>query len=136
MTAPYKQPKIFCTVIVLSLALAGAVYPTLSVAQAATNAPSGPTVTTDRQDYAPFSYVDITGAGFRSGETVSNQIVQIAGPKPGTAYEPWEVVADTNGNFVTTWFVFTEDLIGATFQLTSTGESSARTAQARFSDSA
>src|SRR5215831_4233257 len=66
-------------------------------------------VTTDRQDYPPFSYVDITGAGFQPGETVSNQIVQIAGPSPGTAYAPWEVVADTNGNFFTTWYVFTDE---------------------------
>jgi len=93
-----------------------------------------PTVTTDREDYPPYSVVWITGAGFQSDETVSNQVVQVAGPAAGTAYEPWEVVADTNGGFETSWFVFTDDLANTTLQLTSTGESSGLSAQATFTD--
>src|SRR5262249_34208542 len=53
----------------------------------------------------------------------------------GTAYEPWEVTADADGNFTTTWFVFSDELANTTLQLTSIGESSALTAQATFSDS-
>src|SRR5262249_24416437 len=85
---------------------------------------SSPSVTTDREDYPPFSYVDIRGIGFQPGETVSNQIMQVAGPDKGATYPPWNVVADTNGNFFTTWYVFTTDLAGGTFQLTSVGLSS------------
>jgi len=69
------------------------------------------TVVTDQDDYPPYSIVWITGAGFQSGETVSNQVVQVAGPAPGTAYEPWGVVADASGGFETSWFVFSDELL-------------------------
>src|SRR5215510_6287466 len=46
------------------------------------------TVTTDQGDYAPFTVVTITGSGFQPGETINNQVTQIAGPAPGTAYAP------------------------------------------------
>src|SRR2546425_7376013 len=133
MAALPKQPRNFRALIVLSFAMAGVLCPSLSMAR---KLPGEPTVTTDRQDYPPFSYVDITGTGFMPGETVINQIVQIAGPNPGTTYDPWEVVADTNGNYVTTWLVFSDDLIGATLQLTATGEWSGLSAQTKFSDAA
>src|SRR5947207_7146199 len=55
------------------------------------------TVTTDRQDYAPFSFVEITGTGFQPGETVNNQVVQVIGPLAPLAYAPWDVAADANG---------------------------------------
>src|SRR5439155_8737544 len=109
---------------------------TLSIAQGTTNPPSGPTVTTDREDYAPYSVVYITGTGFRPSEAVSNRVVQIAGPSAGTAYDPWEFATDTNGNFATFWYIFTEDFIGATFELTTVGLSSGLKAQTRFSDAA
>src|SRR6266511_1173947 len=53
------------------------------------------TLITDLEDYAPFSYVQITGAGFQPGEIVSNQVVQVQGPAAGLAYSPWSVSADT-----------------------------------------
>ncbi|HTL57694.1 MAG TPA: hypothetical protein VL361_18555, partial [Candidatus Limnocylindrales bacterium] len=100
----------------------------------AQDAGTGATVTTDKQDYPPFSYVDITGAGFQPGETVSNIVIQIEGPAAGTAYEPWEVTADADGNFTTTWLVFSDELLNTTLQLTSVGEASGLTAQATFTD--
>src|SRR5205809_2855944 len=93
-----------------------------------------PTVTTDQEDYPPFSVVWITGTGFQPGETVSNQVVQVTGPDSGAAYEPWEVVADTNGNFETSWYVFSDELFNTTLQLTSVGESSGLSAQTNFAD--
>src|SRR6266536_560564 len=80
-------------------------------------ADSVPTVTTDQEDYPPFSVVWITGTGFQPGETVSNQVVQVEGPAPGTAYEPWGVVADTAGNFATSWYVFSDELLNTTLRL-------------------
>src|SRR5436190_10848650 len=74
------------------------------------------TVITDQEDYPPFSVVWITGTGFQPGETVSNQVVQLAGPAPGAAYEPWEAVADTDGNFETSWYVFSDDLLDTTLE--------------------
>jgi hypothetical protein len=98
------------------------------------NAAQAATVTTDQEDYAPFSIVYITGAGFQPGETVSNRVVQIAGPAPGTAYAPWEVGADADGNFTTEWLVFTDELTGTTLQLTATGLTSGSVATATFTD--
>src|ERR1043166_315133 len=92
------------------------------------------TITTDRQDYAPFTFVDITGAGFQPGETVNNQVVQVIGPIAPFAYAPWDVTADANGGFSTTWYVFTDDLLGTTLELTATGKSSQLVATATFTD--
>src|SRR5882672_6427292 len=74
---------------------------------ASTNEAGQPTLTTDREDYPPFSYVFMTGTGFEPGETVN----LIASKSP---FEQWEVVADENGNFETSWFMLTPQLIGAT----------------------
>src|SRR6266480_5623042 len=95
-------------------------------------APNEATLTTERQDYAPYSYVYITGTGFDPGETVNMIVVQLS-PNP-TSYEPWDVVADENGNINTTWYIFTEELIGATMQVTGTGQTSLLTASATFTD--
>src|SRR5439155_8906568 len=84
---------------------------------------------------APFSFVQITGAGFQPNETVNNQVVQIEGPLAGLAYEPWVVTPDDNGNFATTWYVFTDELIGATLKLTAVGQTSGFMASVVFSDS-
>src|SRR6266568_3421070 len=91
-----------------------------------------PTLTTDRQDYPPYSYVYFTGSGFQPGETV-NMIVVETDPIQ-QSFEPWDVVADENGNFQTSWYVFSPDFIGATFQATATGQSSQLTASATFTD--
>src|SRR6185503_13106067 len=93
------------------------------------------TVVTDKEDYPPYSVVYITGAGFQAGETVSNQVVQIAGPDAGAAYEPWGVVADTNGGFETEWLVFSDELLNTTLELTATGQSSGLIAKTTFADS-
>jgi len=91
-----------------------------------------PTLTTDRDDYPPYSYVYFTGTGFQPGETV-NMIVVETDPIQ-QSFQPWDVVADENGNFQTSWYVFSEDFIGATFQATATGQSSQLTASATFTD--
>ena len=90
--------------------------------------PNGATLTTDQEDYQPYTYVYMTGTGFSPGETV-NMIVVESAPDPA-AFEPWDVVADANGNVDTSWYIFTENLIGATMQVTATGQSSNLTASA------
>src|SRR5256886_7983225 len=71
--------------------------------------PNEATLTTDQEDYQPYTYVYITGTGFAPGETVNMIVVQLS-PNPAS-YEPWDVVADANGNFETSWYIFSEDLI-------------------------
>src|SRR5262245_61352124 len=91
-------------------------------------------ITTDLDDYPPFSSVLITGTGFLPSEAVNNQVVQVEGPDAGTAYDAWAVVADTNGGFTTSWFVFTEDLLNTKLELTAIGQISGLKAQATFTD--
>ncbi len=71
--------------------------------------PNEATLTTDQEDYQPYIYVYITGTGFAPGETVNMIVVQLS-PNPAS-YEPWDVVADANGNIDTSWYIFSEDLI-------------------------
>ena len=94
----------------------------------------GAKIITDRSDYAPGSIVTITGFGFQPGETVSNQVTQVVGPAAGTNYASWEVTANTDGRFTTTWFVFGAELLDTELQLSSIGESSGLGAQKTFSD--
>src|SRR5947207_7496407 len=106
---------------------------TASAAQAANSeSPNSATLTTDREDYSPFSYVYITGTGFQAGETVDMIVVELSPIQQ--SFVPWTAVADENGNFQTSWYVFTEDLMGATMQVTGTGELSQLTASATFTD--
>ncbi|PYX13275.1 MAG: hypothetical protein DMG84_19695, partial [Acidobacteria bacterium] len=99
---------------------------------AQSEAPNSATLTTDQEDYQPYTYVYITGTGFAPGEIVNMIVVQLS-PNPAS-YEPWDVVADANGNFETSWYIFSEDLIGATMQVTGTGQTSQLTASATFTD--
>src|SRR6059058_3546386 len=73
--------------------------------------PNEATLTTDQEDYQPYTYVYMTGTGFSPGETVNMIVLELA-PNPA-AFEPWDVIADANGNFETSWYIFSEDLIGA-----------------------
>src|SRR5437016_1933928 len=112
--------------------------PGLALAQDATPPPA-PTVTTDQADYPPGSTVYITGTGFAPGETVTCQVLHVDATvtdnDTSTAHQPWDVVADDSGNFSTTWYVpLDEDELGATLQLTATGQTSGLTAQATFTD--
>src|SRR2546429_745407 len=108
----------------------------LAVSRAASaaqsEAPNSATLTTDQEDYQPYTYVYMSGTGFAPGETVNMIVVQLS-PNPAS-YEPWDVVADANGNFETSWYIFSENLIGATIQATATGQSSNLTASATFTD--
>jgi len=92
----------------------------------------GPTLTTDQEDYPPYSYVYFTGTGFQPGESVNMIVVELDPVQQ--SFEPWDVVADENGNFQTSWYIFSEDLRGATMQATATGQSSQLTASATFTD--
>ena len=65
--------------------------------------PNSASLTTDREDYAPFTYVYMTGTGFQPGETVNMIVVELV-PVP-QSFEPWDGVADENGNFQNSWYI-------------------------------
>ena len=92
-------------------------------------------VTTDKPDYSPGQTAIITGSGFWPNEIVTLQVVHIDGGEEGSAgHEPWNVAADGDGNFTTSWFVNPDDSLGATFLLTAVGNASGLTAQTTFTD--
>ena len=100
---------------------------------------TGATVTTDLIDYPPGSTVTITGNGFGSNDTVTVQVVHpldIYDTYTSLAHAPWNVSADSDGNFVTTWIVpLAEDEGGATLLVTAIGDPSGLTATTTFTDS-
>jgi hypothetical protein len=100
----------------------------------ASNALAEATVVTDEADYLPGSVVQISGAGFQPGESVTLQVVNLTDPgDTGGEHDPWAVMAGANGAFATTWEV-TWDELGATLLLTAAGQVSQLSAQTMFTD--
>src|SRR5437762_7594991 len=89
------------------------------------------TITADREDYSPYSYVYFHGTGFQPGETVNLIMVEVSAAP--SSFEPWNVVADKNGEFDTSWYISSEQFRGTTLQVTATGESSQLNASAILS---
>jgi hypothetical protein len=95
---------------------------------------SAATVFTDRPDYPPGDVVQITGTDFWSNETVSVQVTHLDGMTPPTPeYDPWDVIANSFGNFDTYWDV-PEDALGETLLVTAEGQSSGLIATTTFTD--
>src|ERR1041384_6084304 len=67
-------------------------------------AASAQTLTSDHLEYAPGDVATLTGTGFLPLEIVTVQVVNSDG-SPNSNDAPFNVIADINGNFVTTWVV-------------------------------
>src|SRR3982750_3814278 len=82
--------------------------------------------TTNKPDYAPRSNAVFTGSGFAPNEDVVLKVKNLSYPcntvLPDSSYTPWTVVADNNGDFVTTWTVC--DCNGDSLKLKATGQTS------------
>src|SRR4029077_1644642 len=85
---------------------------------------------TDKDDYAPGTFVTITGSGWQPGETV-NMVLSETGPTPDPDV-PLTAVADINGNIINDLWAPDQHDIGMRFYLRATG--SASTAQLTFTD--
>ena len=70
-------------------------------AGAQSESPNEATLTTDQEDYPPYSYVYFHGTGFQPGETVDMIVVELDPTQE--SFEPWDVVADENGEIHTSW---------------------------------
>ena len=79
------------------------------------------TVKTDKDDYAPFTPVVVTGSGWVPGEIVTLHFVEL--PDIDN-HQPIAVVADANGNITNSQFFPDWHDIGVTFFLTATGQES------------
>ena len=91
----------------------------------------GPSIATDRADYAPRDTVVIIGTGWQPNESIALLLEESP-----TTHEPaqWAVIADSIGSFVDRTFQVEEHDLGATFTLLATGAASADTAQGTFTD--
>ena len=95
------------------------------------------TLTSDQQDYPPGSTVTLTGSSFQAGETVTLQVTHVGDGDNETsgAHAPWDVTANADGNFTTTWLVPTdEDELGAILLATADGQISGLHAETSFTD--
>lgn len=96
------------------------------------------TLTTDHDDYPPGSTVILTGSSFQPGEIVQLQVLHYDedGDNSGSsAHQPWTINADESGNFITTWYIPSdEDELNATLRATADGQSSGLHAEAIFTD--
>jgi hypothetical protein len=95
-------------------------------------------ITTEYPDYPPGATVTITGSGFGSGEMVTVQVLhegEMGDNATSGAHAPWDVQADGDGNFITTWIVpLDEDELGATMKVTADGQTSGLHAETIFTD--
>jgi hypothetical protein len=99
------------------------------------NIVSAQTLITDRLDYPPGDTAILTGAGFQPGENIVVQVLHYDGTSDGGAdHQPWEVTADSSGNFITTWHVCEDDCVGSTLRATADGQLSGLHAEAIFTD--
>jgi hypothetical protein len=94
---------------------------------------SAQTLTTDLPDYPPGATVILTGTGFQPGETVRLDVVHAdGGTWEGDYHVPWYVIADSLGNFVTTWYV--QDCDNIALIASADGLSSGLHAEVYFTD--
>ena len=95
-----------------------------------------PSLATDQADYSPGSRASVSGTGFRPGETIRLQVLQInTADNKGPEHQPWKIKADPTGGFKDIWPVATHEA-GATLRLTAAGLSSGRMAEKIFTDAA
>ncbi len=92
-------------------------------------------LTSDKGDYPPGATAELTGAGFQPGETVTLQVLHADGsPSNGADHDPWYVVADAQGGFVTTWHVCEDDCVGEELRATAIGQASGISGSCLFTD--
>ncbi len=128
-SAPWGVPSMRVKQFLVPLLLA------LTLSLGAATAYAQATLTSDQPDYEPGSIATLTGAGFAPGETVTLQVHHADGTADsGTDHEPWTVVADASGGFVTTWHVCMDDCLGSELRATAMGMTSERNAAALFTD--
>src|SRR5512146_1932840 len=93
---------------------------------------SGPTLATDKPDYAPGDTVTFTGTGFAPGDTVTITVHE----DPTWSYpdRQFTSVADGNGGFVNRQMVVVQQDLGVTFTATAVAVPSGLVAQTTFTD--
>ena len=91
------------------------------------------TVTTDKLDYAPGTFVVVSGAGWQPNEVVTLTFHEAPHINTENAHS-FSVLADGDGNFVCQDYAPEDRDHGITYLLAAKGQSSAWTAQTSFTD--
>lgn len=91
-----------------------------------------PTLWSDREDYQPGEVVTLAGAGWMPGEQVRITVHESSGDADTLV----SAVADVTGSFTVATLAVNAGDIGVRFLASAAGETSAWTAQARFTDGA
>jgi hypothetical protein len=108
-------------------------YDSLKAASIYSNTP-GVSFTTDSADYQPGSTVHFSGGGFFANETVVLQVTLKGNPPGyGAAYNPFNVVCNSNGDFNAYWYVDSQNL-GRELEATVIGLTSGYTSSVLFTD--
>jgi hypothetical protein len=112
------------------------VFVLMSIGTSSSAQNTGATITPNQADYAPLSTATFWGEGFSPNEQVILKVKNLSRPCNTTAgdssYLPWTIVADSEGNFVTTWTVC--DCFGDSLRVRATGQISGYVANAYFTD--
>ena len=119
----------------LRIALATLVFASVSLFFCTSTAFSQAQLTTDMLDYSPGETAIFTGSGFFAEESVTVQVLHADGsPATGEDHDPWTVLSDSAGSFITTWHVCTDDCLYALLRATAVGQTSGHSAEALFTD--
>jgi hypothetical protein len=100
------------------------------------------TIQTDQLDYPPFTDVYVSGSGWQAGETVhvtlytldADGVTWSLAPSDPNFPNPWDLIADDQGNITDGWYVWTEDFLGVTFRMVAQGQNSKEEAEWIFTD--
>src|SRR6187431_419405 len=93
-------------------------------------------LTTDSLDYHPGTYARFFATGFQPNETVTMQVLYATGTMDSSSFvdhEPWDVIADSLGNYETSWLV-SEDCRGQQLVGFAIGLTSGLRAEVYFTD--
>ena len=93
-------------------------------------------ISSDEPDYQPGSIATFTGAGFQPGESVQINVLHSLHPEDnaGIEHQPWNIIADSTGNFTETWQLSQTHCIGVLLRATAIGQSSGENVWTEFTD--
>jgi hypothetical protein len=80
------------------------------------------TVTTEKSDYLPGSWVVISGKGWSPSQLVTLQVWHSDGKMSATSSNlPWYIYSDSNGNISSIWYLGPEESSGSSYLVTADG---------------
>ena len=99
------------------------------------DSPSAAGLSADQTTYFPGTVATLRGIGFMPNEGVSVEVLHHDGsPTTGDHHRPWNLAADQDGAFITSWRVCMDDCVGKVVRVVAMGQFSGRHAEVLFTD--